>query len=226
MMEPLRELTAVAAPLLRDNIDTDAIIPSREMKTVSKTGLADGLFAGWRYTAIGGREPDPTFVLNQPAYAGTRILLGGVNFGCGSSREHAVWALHEYGIRAVIAPSFAPIFAANCIRNGIAPVRLSTDAVADLAAYVAVDPQSLLITVDVAGGEVRAAEGAAGERLCYPFTLDAESRDMLLEGLDAIDLTLKHRADIDAFLVRDRTARPWIYLGAGTPAVKPSDSHP
>jgi len=220
-MEPLRELTAVAAPLLRDNIDTDAIIPSREMKTVSKTGLADGLFAGWRYTAIGGREPDPAFVLNQPAYAGARILLGGVNFGCGSSREHAVWALHEHGIRAVIAPSFAPIFAANCIRNGIAPVRLSAEAVAALAAHVAVDPPSRLITVDIAGGEVR-----AGERLRYPFTLDAESRDMLLEGLDAIDLTLKHRADIDAFLVRDRTARPWIYLGAGTPAVNLSDSHP
>ncbi|MFM7627038.1 MAG: 3-isopropylmalate dehydratase small subunit [Gammaproteobacteria bacterium] len=225
-MEPLRELTAVAAPLLRDNVDTDAIIPSREMKTVSKTGLADGLFAGWRYTAIGGREPDPAFVLNQSAYAGTRILLGGVNFGCGSSREHAVWALREYGIRAVIAPSFAPIFAANCIRNGIAPVRLSADAVADLAAYVAVDPPSRLITVDVVRGEVRVGEGAAGDRLRYPFTLDAESRDMLLEGLDAIDLTLKHRADIDAFLVRDRAARPWIYLGAGTAAVNPSDSHP
>jgi 3-isopropylmalate/(R)-2-methylmalate dehydratase small subunit len=229
MMEPLRELTAVAAPLLRDNIDTDAIIPSREMKTVSKTGLADGLFAGWRYTAIGGREPDPSFVLNQSPYAGARILLGGANFGCGSSREHAVWALHEYGIRAVIAPSFAPIFAANCIRNGLAPVRLSAEAVAALAAHVAVDPPARPLTVDVVRGEVRARSGAAAApsdaalpdaALRHPFTLDAEARDMLLEGLDAIDLTLKHRADIEAFLARDRAARPWIHALAaagGTP---------
>ena len=225
-MEPLREMTAVAAPLLRDNVDTDAIIPSREMKTVSKTGLADGLFAGWRYTAIGGREPDPTFVLNQSAYAGARILLGGVNFGCGSSREHAVWALHEYGIRAVIAPSFAPIFAANCIRNGLAPVRLPGEAVAALASHIAVAPQSRPLTVDVVRSEIRAAFAGTGgngaaDALRYPFVLDAESRDMLLEGLDAIDLTLKHRADIDAFLAADRAARPWIYLGHTTPERHP-----
>lgn len=213
-MEPLRELTAVAAPLLRDNVDTDAIIPSREMKTVSKTGLADGLFAGWRYTAIGGRDPEPSFVLNRPAYAGARILLGGENFGCGSSREHAVWALHEYGIRAVIAPSFAPIFAGNCIRNGLAPVRLPADAVAALARHVAVDPQARPLTVDVARGEVRAGGVRGGDdgALRHAFTLDAESRDMLLEGLDAIDLTLKHRADIIAFQAADRVARPWIHL--------------
>ena len=216
MMEPLRELTAVAAPLLRDNIDTDAIIPSREMKTVSKTGLADGLFAGWRYTAIGGRELDPSFVLNQSAYAGTRILLGGANFGCGSSREHAVWALHEYGIRAVIAPSFAPIFAGNCIRNGLAPVRLPAEAVAAFATHVATDPQGRPITVDVVRGEVRADSGGTGSALRHGFTLDAESRAMLLEGLDAIDLTLKHRADIDAFLAADRVARPWVYLGSAS----------
>jgi len=225
-MEPLRELTAVAAPLLRDNVDTDAIIPSREMGTVSKTGLADGLFAGWRYTAIGGRDPDPAFVLNQSAYAGARILLGGVNFGCGSSREHAVWALHEYGIRAVIAPSFAPIFAANCIRNGLAPIRLPAESVAALAAHVAVDPQTRPLTVDILRSEVRAAIAGTGgsgatEALRYPFTIDTESRDMLLEGLDAIDLTLKHRADIDAFLAADRAARPWIYLGRTVPDRNP-----
>ncbi|NBU24835.1 MAG: 3-isopropylmalate dehydratase small subunit [Gammaproteobacteria bacterium] len=216
-MEPLREITAVAAPLLRDNVDTDAIIPSREMKTVSKTGLADGLFAGWRYTAIGGREPDPSFVLNQADFSGARILLGGANFGCGSSREHAVWALHEYGIRAVIAPSFAPIFAANCIRNGLSPVRLPADAVAALAAHVAVDPRSRPITVDMLRCEVRAAAVDGAAALRFPFTFDAESRDMLLEGLDAIDLTLKHRADIEAFLIRDRSARPWIHLGRHNP---------
>ena len=226
-MEPLRELTAVAAPLLRDNIDTDAIIPSREMKTVSKTGLADGLFAGWRYTAIGSRDPDPGFVLNRSAYAGARILLGGANFGCGSSREHAVWALHEYGIRAVIAPSFAPIFAANCIRNGLAPVRLAADAVAALAEHVEADPQARPLTVDVArcevraGGDVHGAARGSLSALRYAFALDAESRDMLLEGLDAIDLTLKHRADIDAFLDADRAVRPWIYLGRTAPERNP-----
>jgi 3-isopropylmalate/(R)-2-methylmalate dehydratase small subunit len=100
------------------------------MKSVSRHGLAGGLFAGWRYTSIGGRDPDPRFVLNQPAYAGTRILLAGDNFGCGSSREHAVWALDEYGIRAVIAPSFAPIFHGNCVRNGIVPLRLEAASIA------------------------------------------------------------------------------------------------
>src|SRR5690349_19777158 len=140
-MEPLVTLTAVAAPLLRANVDTDAIIPSREMRTVSKSGLADGLFAGWRYTAVGGRDPNPDFPLNQPVYAGARILLGGENFGCGSSREHAVWALHEYGFRAVIAPSFSPIFQNNCVRNGVAPVELPAASIEAIADYVGEDPQ-------------------------------------------------------------------------------------
>lgn len=205
-MEPVRVIEAVAAPLIRANIDTDIIIPSREMKSVSKTGLAAGLFAGWRYTVIGGREPNPDFVLNQTAYAATRILLGGANFGCGSSREHAVWALHEYGVRAVIAPSFSPIFFGNCVRNGIVPVVLEPAQIAALEAHVIVDPPRHTITVDLERGEVRAAAD-----LCFRFTLGAEPRDMLLEGLDAIALTLKSRAEIDAFHERDRRARPWIY---------------
>lgn len=204
-MDPFRSLRAVAAPILRGNVDTDAIIPSREMKSVSKTGLADGLFAGWRYTAIGGREPNPEFVLNQPAYAGTKILLGGENFGCGSSREHAVWALHEYGIRVVIAPSFSPIFRGNCVRNGIVPVTLAAEEVAKLAEFVMADPSVHQLEVDLEACEVRA--GANIQR----FELESEAREMLLEGLDGIDLTLKHRADIDAFVARDRLQRPWIY---------------
>jgi len=197
---------AVAAPLIRANVDTDAIIPSREMKTVSKTGLADGLFAGWRYTAIGSREPNPSFVLNQIAYAKAQILLGGENFGCGSSREHAVWALHEFGIRTVIAPSFAPIFFGNCVRNGIVPVRLAAAAIQDIASWVGIDPQAHRVKVDV-----EALQVAAGEGVNWRFELDTESREMLLEGLDAIDLTLRNKPDIDAFLERDRTVRPWIY---------------
>jgi 3-isopropylmalate/(R)-2-methylmalate dehydratase small subunit len=206
-MEKFTTLTAVAAPIIRANIDTDAIIPSREMKAVAKTGLADGLFAGWRYVAIGGREPNPDFVLNQPAYAGARILLGGENFGCGSSREHAVWALFEYGVRVVIAPSFSPIFYGNCIRNGIVPVRLGAEAIAAIAAAGASDAAARNVTVDLARQEVRAGS------LKFDFTIEAEAKDMLLEGLDAIDLTLKHRAEIAAFHERDRQARPWIYLG-------------
>lgn len=206
MTEPVRQLIAVAAPLIRANVDTDAIIPSREMKTVSKTGLADGLFAGWRYTAIGSREPNPSFVLNQIAYAKAQILLGGENFGCGSSREHAVWALHEFGIRAVIAPSFAPIFFGNCVRNGIVPVRLAAAAIQDIASWVGIDPQAHRVKVDV-----EALQVAAGEGVNWRFELDTESREMLLEGLDAIDLTLRNKPDIDAFLERDRTVRPWIY---------------
>jgi 3-isopropylmalate/(R)-2-methylmalate dehydratase small subunit len=210
-MPPFTQLTAVAAPLLRASVDTDAIIPSREMKAVSKTGLAAGLFAGWRYTAIGGREPNPEFVLNQPAYAGAQILLAGENFGCGSSREHAVWALFEYGMRAVIAPSFAPIFYNNCVRNGIAPVRLAASEVAALAAHVAVDPSRHRITVDLP------AQSVSTGSLRYGFEIEDEAKQMLLEGLDAIDLTLKQRGVIDAFLRCDRSERPWIYsFGGGT----------
>ena len=197
----------MAAPLLLANIDTDAIIPSREMKTVGKTGLKDGLFAGWRYTQIGGREPRPDFALNQPEYAGAAVVLGGDNFGCGSSREHAVWALKEYGFRAVIAPGFNPIFFGNCVRNGVVPVVLPREAVEALAAQVQADPARNQVGVDLERQRVTAPDGAE-----YPFTLTEEHRLALLHGLDAIDLTLRHRDDIDAFVARDRAARPWVFL--------------
>lgn len=205
-MEKFKHLRAVAAPLIRANVDTDAIIPSREMKSVSKTGLADGLFAGWRYTQIGGREPNPEFVLNQPGYSQARILLGGENFGCGSSREHAVWALHEYGFRAIIAPSFAPIFHGNCVRNGIAPVRLTTAQIAQIAAEVAIDPANRLVEIDLPAQRVTSPDGRV-----YAFEMESELREMLLAGLDAIDLTLQQRPAIEAFLNSDRLRRPWIY---------------
>ena len=192
---PVPQVAGIAAPLIRDNIDTDAIIPSREITGVGKTGLADGLFAGWRYTA--GRTPDPTFVLNDPRYAHAPILLGGANFGCGSSREHAVWALHEYGVRAVIAPGFAPIFESNCVRGGIIPVMLPAEAIAALGEQVAID----LIAQTVASGSLTAV-----------FPIDPQAKAMLAEGLDAIDLTFKNRDAIAAFHAADRVARPWIYL--------------
>lgn len=202
-MTPLVTLESRAVPLLRDNIDTDAIIPSREMRSVSKDGLADGLFAGWRYTAIGGREIDPTFVLNQPESKGAQILLGGSNFGCGSSREHAVWALAEYGFRVVIAPSFSPIFQGNCIRNGIAPIVLPRDAVEAIAAGFA---DGTPVTIDMLSCEVRMGLAV------FPFSMEDEARTMLIEGADAIELTLRHRAEIEDFFARDAAVRPWIYL--------------
>ena len=205
--EPFTTLTAVAAPLLRPNIDTDAIIPSREMTTVSKAGLADGLFAGWRYTAVGGREPDPAFVLNDAAYADARILLTGPNVGCGSSREHAAWALAEYGFRAVVAPSFNPIFQGNCVRNGMVPVVLPLEAVEALAAAVAPDPQRLQVTIDLPVQRVTGPDGSA-----WDFEVGEEAKAMLLGGLDAIDLTLERREEIAAFRTADAERRPWAYL--------------
>lgn len=200
MTEPVPFVSGIAAPLIRPNIDTDQIIPSREMKSVGKTGLADGLFAGWRYTVPGSREPNPDFVLNQPAFTHAPILLGGSNFGCGSSREHAVWALHEYGVRAVIAPSFAPIFRGNCVRNGIIPVALPDDAVEAIAG------ERAPVTIDLLAQTI-----LCGSR-SYSFEIDPSAKAMLAEGLDAIDLTFKHSDEIATFQARDRAARPWVYL--------------
>ncbi len=203
MAEPFTTLISLPMPLIRDNIDTDQIIPSREMKSTGKTGLADGLFAGWRYTEIGGRDADPNFVLNDPRYAESWIILGGTNFGCGSSREHAVWALVEYGFRAVIAPSFAPIFAGNCVRNGILPAVIDADAIAVMAE--ANGP----VTINLVAQKISIDAGQS-----WSFLIDEEAKAMLLEGLDAIDLSLKMATDIATWQEADRSTRPWIYLGA------------
>lgn len=197
-MTPFVRLTSVAAPLLRDNVDTDAIIPSREMRSTGRTGLAAGLFAPWRYTDVDAQIPDPAFVLNRSEFANAQILLGGANFGCGSSREHAVWALAEWGIRCVIAPSFAPIFRNNCLTNGLLPVELMRPDVESLAGQT--------VTVDLPDQTVI----SDGGRL--PFTIDPEAKAMLLEGLDAVALTLKDLPSYHAWLARDQSARPWVYL--------------
>ncbi len=205
MPQPFTDLTAVAAVLLRDNVDTDAIIPSREIRAVSKTGLADGLFANWRYLPGQGRTPDPKFVLNGPAFRGSQILIAGENLGCGSSREQAVWALAEYGFRALIAPSFNTIFQRNCVRNGILPARLGREAITKLAAWVIEDPErhcplvSLVTQRIVAGGET------------LSFEIAPESRSTLLEGLSEIEQTLKLRERIAVFQAADRLQRPWVY---------------
>ena len=206
-MQKFQQHRGVAAPLMHNNIDTDAIIPSREMKRVSRSGLGEGLFAGWRYTLPGGREPDPDFILNQPAYQGASILLSGSNFGCGSSREHAVWALAEYGIRAIIAASFGSIFYSNCIRNGILPIVLQEDDVASLAEHVQCDPQGRPLLIDLPAEQIGTRDGQR-----FSFSMQPAHKHMLLEGLDGIALTLQRTGDIDAFERRDREQRPWIYL--------------
>ena len=208
MTEFLRH-TGVAASIGEDNVDTDQIIPSREMKRVSKSGLGDGLFAGWRYcydgtTRIGDNE---SFVLNQPEYAGTSILLAGKNFGCGSSREHAVWALGDYGIRTIIAESFGRIFRNNCARNGLLAIRLSAEQITAIRCEVEPDPQNRLLVVDLENNIVSLPSGAE-----YAFESDPFDRKMLMSGLDYVDFTLQYKADIDRFSAADRAARPWAHL--------------
>jgi len=196
-MTPVSTITSPGVPLLRDNIDTDTIIPSREMKTTGRTGLADGLFAPWRYSDASARVRDPAFVLNQRDAIGTRLLLAGANFGCGSSREHAVWALAEFGIEAIIAPSFAPIFKGNCIRNGLLPIELPEAVVHGLTWQMV---QIALPAQTVSAGDES-----------WTFAIDAEAKAMLAEGLDAIDLTLRQKPAILRWLAADRRLRPWVY---------------
>jgi 3-isopropylmalate/(R)-2-methylmalate dehydratase small subunit len=199
--EPIRQITSVAVPLMRDNVDTDQIIPSREMRTVSRVGLADGLFAGWRYVDAESRAPDGDFILNAPAYKDACILLAGANFGCGSSREHAVWALKEYGFRAIIAESFGEIFYNNCIRNGLLPVSLPRGEIARIA-----EAMPAPVRIDLVGQLV---SGLVAETLS--FRIEPFARRMLLEGRDPIDLTLESAAEITAWLEHDRGRRPWLY---------------
>jgi 3-isopropylmalate/(R)-2-methylmalate dehydratase small subunit len=203
-MEKFTQHTGIAAALLQDNIDTDAIIPSREIKSVSKHGLAEGLFAGWRYLTPGGRDANPDFILNQPGYANTSILLAGDNFGCGSSREHAVWALKEFGIRAVIAESFGGIFFNNCVANGILPITLTRSIIEAIASC----PAGHQLTIDLQVGTVKTGETD------YPFEVEHSSRKLLLRGLDPIGLTLLHESAIENFETRDRKQRPWAYSQA------------
>lgn len=205
-MTPFTAVTGIAAPLLRMNVDTDAIIPSREIKRVSREGLAEGLFAGWRYRSPEGREPDPGFVLNQPPFDHAVILVAGRNFGCGSSREHAVWALCEWGIRAIIAPGFGAIFRDNCVRNGLPPVVLEETAVEAIVAAVLADPAGTPVTIDLENMQVRVLDAA------WSFDLPEKDRRMLLGGLDAIAMTLQVLPEIEAFEAQDRRRRPWASL--------------
>jgi 3-isopropylmalate/(R)-2-methylmalate dehydratase small subunit len=176
--------TGTAVPLRRSNVDTDQIIPAEYLKRVTKTGFADGLFNAWR--------ADPTFVLNDQTYAGASILVAGPEFGTGSSREHAVWALRDWGFRSVISPRFGDIFQGNALKDGLLPVELGLDAVEALWDAIEADP-TLAVSVDLVAREVR-----AGDKV-WPFALDEFSRWRLLEGFDDIGLTLRHEAEIGTF---------------------------
>ena len=201
-MEPFRRLTAVAAPLDMANVNTDQIIPARFLRKPRSAGYGNFLFNDIRQGADGA--PNPDFVLNRVPYATARILVAGVNFGCGSSREGAVYALHDRGFRAVIAPSFGDIFFNNCAKNGVVAAKLPEAAVTELLRQLAAQPGATL-TVDLEADAVIAPDGARHE-----FSLDAGRKRCLLEGLDDIRLTLQHDAEIAAFEQRRYTALPWL----------------
>ncbi|MFZ4120348.1 MAG: 3-isopropylmalate dehydratase small subunit [Caulobacterales bacterium] len=200
-MQPFTRLTAVAAPLAIANIDTDQIIPKQFLSTVERTGLGAGLFYDMRFTPEG--NPVEDFVLNQPGYADAGILITGPNFGCGSSREHAPWALQDFGIRCVISESFADIFFNNCFNNGILPIALPADAVAVLLEEAR--GANHQVAVDLIAQTVTSPTGQV-----FSFALDPGRKQKLVEGLDDIGLTLKRADAIDAFEARRRMAAPWL----------------
>jgi 3-isopropylmalate/(R)-2-methylmalate dehydratase small subunit len=203
-MDQLRSHSGVSAPLNLVNVDTDMIIPKQFLKTIKRTGLSAGLFDEMRRTPEG--EEIESFPLNQPQYADSSVLVAGDNFGCGSSREHAPWALVDWGFRVIIAPSFADIFYNNCFNNSILPITLPQEQVdklmqdANQASTISVNVEAL--TIERPNGEV------------IRFTLDEGLQRRLLEGLDPVGMTLEHEADIDAFEGTDRSDRPWAHMAA------------
>ena len=200
-MQPFRTHTGKVAPLYRASIDTDQIIPKQFLKRIEKTGFGEFLFNDWRRSAEG--VPDPSFVLNQPRYSDASILVAGKNFGCGSSREHAVWALADFGFRAVIASSFADIFANNCVKNGVLTVVLTEEESAEIARRAA-EISDYELTVDLEKRMV-----SDGEGLSANFKIDDFTRHCLLEGLDDIGLTLQHEADITKYEAMHPVPTAW-----------------
>ncbi len=215
-MEKFRTFTGIVAPLDRPNVDTDAIIPKQFLKSIRRTGFGPNLFDQWRYLDEGqpgqdhSRRPlNPDFVLNQPCYRDAQILLARENFGCGSSREHAVWALVDYGFKVIIAPSFADIFYNNCFKNGLLPIVLDADTVDRLFREVAAR-EGYALTVDLAAQTLTTPDGEV-----IPFEIDAFRKHRLLEGLDDIALTLQHADEIRAYEERRRREAPWLFAPAG-----------
>ncbi|MDE3178061.1 MAG: 3-isopropylmalate dehydratase small subunit [Acidobacteriota bacterium] len=190
-MKPFTKHTGLVVPVDRVNVDTDQIVPKQFLKSLTREGLGRVLFYDWRYLA--GEKPNPAFILNEPRYRGASILLARSNFGCGSSREHAAWALLDYGIRAVIAPSFADIFSNNCTKNGILPVTLSTQEVDEIFRRTEAN-EGYRLKVDLESKTVADEHG-----LKLNFDFDSFERDCMMKGLDEIGLTLEHRHRIDAY---------------------------
>jgi 3-isopropylmalate/(R)-2-methylmalate dehydratase small subunit len=212
-MQPFRVLTGLVAPLDRANVDTDAIIPKQFLKSVNRSGFGPNLFDAWRYldpgepgTDISHRRPNPDFALNEPRYQGAQILLARRNFGCGSSREHAPWALGDYGFRAIIAPSFADIFFNNCCKNGLLPIVLSEADVERLFHDTAAFP-GFKLTIDLERQTVATTDGGT----VFRFEVDAFRKHCLLNGLDDIALTLAHADEIRAFEAKRKAEQPWLF---------------
>jgi 3-isopropylmalate/(R)-2-methylmalate dehydratase small subunit len=205
-MEPFTTLTGLVAPLDRTNINTDEITPARFLKTIKRTGFADALFANWRFLNDG--TPNPDFILNQPRYQGASILLSGDDFGCGSSREHAPWALREYGFRCLIAPSFADIFYNNCFNNGILPVTLDEATVRQLFTEVEAT-EGYILSVDLSAQAVTTPGGQV-----LHFDIDGFRKGALLKGLDNVGWTLSHKDEIAAYEQRRRQEAPWLFAHA------------
>ncbi|HEX9592489.1 MAG TPA: 3-isopropylmalate dehydratase small subunit [bacterium] len=217
-MEPFNRFTAVVAPLDRANVDTDAIIPKQFLKTIKRTGLGVNLFDEWRYQDAGEPGQDPStrvertdFILNRPDYRHAGILLARANFGCGSSREHAPWALLDFGIWCVIAPSFADIFFNNCFKNGILPVALPAGVVDELFRRCSGRPPGspMEATVDLPAQTVTLADGTEAV-----FAVDPFRKECLLKGLDDIGVTLAHADAIAAYEARRRSEAPWLFTAA------------
>lgn len=211
-MEKFESLTGVVMPLDRPNVDTDAIIPKQFLKSIKRSGFGPNLFDAWRYLDQGepgkdniGRPLNPDFVLNQPRYQGAQVLLARENFGCGSSREHAPWALLDYGFRVIIAPSFADIFYNNCFKNGILPIVLNPDEVEQLFKQVEAE-EGYLLTVDLAAQSISKPDGEV-----LQFEIDEFRKHRLLNGLDDIGLTLQYVDEIRAYEKKRQQEAPWLF---------------
>jgi 3-isopropylmalate/(R)-2-methylmalate dehydratase small subunit len=201
-MDKFTKLTGVAAPLPRVNVDTDAIIPKQYLKTIKRTGLKAGLFYEWRTNQDGSEKPD--FVLNKPAYRNAKMLVAGANFGCGSSREHAPWALLDFGIRCVVAPSFGDIFFNNCFKNGMLPIALP-QADVDKLMQDAEKGANATISIDLEKQEITRPDGGT-----IKFEIDPFRKYCLLNGFDDIGLTLRQKEKIDAYEAERRRTMPWL----------------
>ena len=205
-MEPFTTLMGMVAPLDRTNVNTDEIIPARFLKTIKRTGFEDTLLANWRFSNDNTLEPD--FVLNQPRYQGVSILLAGDNFGCGSSREHAPWALHDYGFRCLIAPSFADIFYNNCFNNSILPITLDEAIVEELMAEVEAQ-EGYSLHIDLSAQTVT----PPSQRVLH-FEIDRFRKEALLNGLDNIGWTLSHNDEIAVYEDRRKQEAPWLFVSS------------